>query len=551
MPTSCETPSSLQQERTLEPGTALSPNLLGELQELFGVAFAAVETATGSLVAPADNGPLRHGESWVELARAVSPVGAGTLLFEEEGLVLWAVPLALGGGGSWVAVAPFRTGNDNFAESLQSLARISGAPLAEVSNWLAGQFPWQVEVLERVTKCVVDKWRHQQQSLRLTVEIEQVSANLAATYEEISLLYGLTGNLRLSQTDRQLGRMALGWLADVLPVESLAIEYLPVGERDGLAGGRSEPILLSVGDCPMTQEEFHKLMQSVGPEGREGPLVLNRDSAAAKVTLPANVRQMILLPIYEGENHFGWLAAFNHTNNKDFGTVEANLLSSVATLLGIHSGNIELYRRQAEFTASVVKALTSAIDAKDPYTCGHSDRVALVSVRLAKELGFDEKTLHMLYMAGLLHDVGKIGVDDNVLRKPGRLTEAEFQHIKLHPELGHKILTDLKQLREVLPIVLHHHEQWDGRGYPHALAGENIPILARIVAVADAYDAMSSDRPYRQGMPDEKVHEVFRQGAGKQWDPNVVEAFMRIKDEVRELSRRERDSLVNEVTQWT
>lgn len=107
-------------------------------------------------------------------------------------------------------------------------------------------------------------------------------------------------------------------------------------------------------------------------------------------------------------------------------------------------------------------------------------------------------------MSGLLHDVGKIGIDDNVLRKAGRLTDAEFEHIKKHPELGYKILADIKQLSDVLPAVLHHHEQWDGKGYPMGLSGEDIPQLARIMSVADAYDAMTSDRPYRAGMPDEK-----------------------------------------------
>jgi putative nucleotidyltransferase with HDIG domain len=223
----------------------------------------------------------------------------------------------------------------------------------------------------------------------------------------------------------------------------------------------------------------------------------------------------------------------------------------VSAILGIHSANRELYRQQSEFLASVVQALTSAIDAKDPYTCGHSDRVARVSVRLAQELGVDEETISTLYMAGLLHDIGKIGIDDNVLRKPGRLTDAEYEHIKLHPELGHRILADIRQLSNVLPVVLHHHEQWDGRGYPHGLAGEEIPLLARIAAVADAYDAMSSDRPYRKGMPPEKVEAIFRDGAGRQWDAKVVEAFFSVLDEIHDISSRERANLSLDIQQWT
>jgi HD-GYP domain-containing protein (c-di-GMP phosphodiesterase class II) len=137
----------------------------------------------------------------------------------------------------------------------------------------------------------------------------------------------------------------------------------------------------------------------------------------------------------------------------------------------------------------------------------------------------------------LLHDVGKIGIDDEVLRKPGKLTEAEYEHIKSHAEIGFKILNDIKQLDEVLPVVLHHHEQWDGRGYPQGLAGESIPLLARIVAVADSFDAMGSDRPYRQGMSDEKLDAILRDGSGKQWDAQVVEAFFRARDAIREIAR--------------
>jgi HD-GYP domain-containing protein (c-di-GMP phosphodiesterase class II) len=145
-------------------------------------------------------------------------------------------------------------------------------------------------------------------------------------------------------------------------------------------------------------------------------------------------------------------------------------------------------------------------------------------------------------MAGLLHDVGKIGIEDSVLRKAGRLTEAEYEHIKLHPELGYRILADLRQLADVLPAVLHHHEQWDGAGYPHGLKSVDIPQIARIMAVADAFDAMTSDRPYREGMAIEKVDEIFREGSGKFWDPDVVDAYFKAKPDIEEISRHKRAS---------
>jgi putative nucleotidyltransferase with HDIG domain len=263
------------------------------------------------------------------------------------------------------------------------------------------------------------------------------------------------------------------------------------------------------------------------------------------------VRELIVVPMAEGSRVLGWIAVLNHSEGGEFGTVEASLVNSIGAILGIHSSNRDLYRQQAEFLASVVRALTSAIDAKDPYTCGHSDRVARIGVRLAKELGCDAKMLHTIYMAGLLHDIGKIGIDDAVLRKPGKLTEAEFDHIKQHPELGYRILADLHQLADVLPAVLHHHEQWDGKGYPFKLAGEQIPLIARILAVADAYDAMNSDRPYRRGMPVERVEELFRQGAAQQWDAEVIKAYFTAKSDITKIAQEERANLTLDVQQWT
>jgi HD-GYP domain-containing protein (c-di-GMP phosphodiesterase class II) len=166
-----------------------------------------------------------------------------------------------------------------------------------------------------------------------------------------------------------------------------------------------------------------------------------------------------------------------------------------------------------------------------------------VAVRLAEELGLPPDERRRIHLAGLLHDIGKIGIKDEVLRKPGKLTPEEYEHIKLHPALGYEILKGLKKIQHVLPAVLHHHESWDGQGYPHGLAGEAIPLIARIIAVADAFDAMGSDRPYRKGMQDSVLDKILREGAGKQWDVRIVDAFFRARDDIRTISKRERESL--------
>ena len=163
---------------------------------------------------------------------------------------------------------------------------------------------------------------------------------------------------------------------------------------------------------------------------------------------------------------------------------------------------------------------------------GHSERVAFYAQRLGEELGLDKQALERLYLTGLLHDIGKIGVDDAILRKPARLDDEEFAKINRHPESGWAILHGLEHLSYVLPGVLHHHEKFDGSGYPDGLAGENIPLDGRILAVCDAYDAMTSDRPYRQGMAHEKAESILRNGAGSHWDPELVTAFFRITSDV-------------------
>ncbi|NUQ63669.1 MAG: HD domain-containing protein [Pirellulales bacterium] len=372
---------------------------------------------------------------------------------------------------------------------------------------------------------------------QLEAEAESLSVNLAATYEEISLLHRIAQNLKISKSDEELGRVALEWMQEVLPAQALAIQLVPVDEEESLLTKktRTNHVLLSLGPCPVDSEEFTRLMAHLGLTAASRPRVVNCGATDDPGWPFPAIRQMIAVPMAEGQNLFGWLAAFNHSQDREFGTVEASLMNSVGAILGIHSGNLELYRQQSELLAGVVRALTSAIDAKDPYTCGHSDRVARVAVRIAEELGFEGDAINTIYLSGLLHDIGKIGISDAVLRKPGKLTDPEYEHIKTHVEIGHRILVDLKKLDDVLPVVLYHHESWNGQGYPRQLPAEEIPLAARIVAVADSFDAMGSDRPYRKRMSDERIDEILQSGAGKQWDPQVVDAFFRARDDIRRI----------------
>jgi len=206
-------------------------------------------------------------------------------------------------------------------------------------------------------------------------------------------------------------------------------------------------------------------------------------------------------------------------------------------LFGSQAHNRAMFREQKELFQGMVKALINSIDAKDPYTYGHSDRVAQMAHRLAKELKLSQLDCDHIYMTGLLHDIGKIGVPDAVLQKPGKLTDEEFEQIKKHPAIGYSIVMHLPSLAYALPGILHHHESFDGTGYPAKLTGNDIPLYGRVLAVADAYDAMTSDRPYRPGMPTERAEQILREGAGRQWDPEMVDAFLSSMDAMRTICK--------------
>jgi putative nucleotidyltransferase with HDIG domain len=180
-----------------------------------------------------------------------------------------------------------------------------------------------------------------------------------------------------------------------------------------------------------------------------------------------------------------------------------------------------------ELFLSTIKSLAAAIDAKDPYTRGHSERVAVYSVAIARELGLDAKALERVQIAALLHDVGKIGIEDAVLRKPARLTDAEYAIIKRHPTMGANIMGPIRQLKDIIPGMRHHHEALDGSGYPDGLAGGEIPLMARIIAVADTFDAMTSERLYQKAKDDAFVIQTLLRLSGTRYDPKAVQAFIK------------------------
>ena len=220
-------------------------------------------------------------------------------------------------------------------------------------------------------------------------------------------------------------------------------------------------------------------------------------------------------------------------------------LKSVEQMHIINEINEELKDKNDELEKAyldTIGILRQTVEAKDPYTRGHSDRVSEYSVLLGQKLGADEDTLHSLKIGGLFHDIGKIGIPDSILLKESKLDDEEYSQIKNHPSIGAHILGDAEIFKEILPIVLHHHERYDGRGYPSQLAGEDIPYMARIAAVVDTFDAMTSKRSYRNALPIDVVKDEIKKCSGTQFDPQMADAFLDILeneyDKIQEIQDR-------------
>lgn len=196
--------------------------------------------------------------------------------------------------------------------------------------------------------------------------------------------------------------------------------------------------------------------------------------------------------------------------------------------------SFELYTKMRKVYLDTIRALAAAIDAKDPYTKGHSERVSETSVTLAQELNLSDRDIENIEYTALLHDIGKIGIADNILGKESKLTNKEFDKIKEHTVMGAKIIEPVDFLKNSYKAIYHHHERYNGKGYPDGIKSEDIPILARIIAVADAYDAMGSDRPYRKKLSHNKILKELKEQSGQQFDPEVVKAFISVLKRKRE-----------------
>lgn len=266
-------------------------------------------------------------------------------------------------------------------------------------------------------------------------------------------------------------------------------------------------------------------VENLGVLTKPGPLdrILSEAGLATLLAVPLISRGKAKGVLLVGDRHPGGFAG-----------EEAFVVEKIASQISVALENAMLYEDMRSLFISTVSSLANAIDAKSPWTKGHSERVMNIAAALAEEMGLSELYVEQIKIAGLLHDIGKIGILEALLEKPDKISDEEFPPMLQHPEKGVAILSPIEQLQDILPTIRHHHERYDGSGYPDGLKGEEIPLQARIVAVADAFDAMVSDRPYKKGFTVRKALKALEKGAGSQFDPDVVECFRtKVADRLR------------------
>jgi HD-GYP domain-containing protein (c-di-GMP phosphodiesterase class II) len=378
-------------------------------------------------------------------------------------------------------------------------------------------------------QAVSDRLRLADQMLSRRSQEEAQNAQNTTAWEALLALDQLQRSLRVNRDSVKNHERVLESALSLLKVQALVWVPAPA----------NQPVVVR-GETGLTLDECRDLARTIArsPEFRApAPLLCNQVPTTTWGPHFPPIENLLALCMGE-QRPLGWLIALNKCGAHPFRRSDAALLLPFSALLELHLRWTHRYQDLKDLLVGLTRSLTAALDAKDSYTYGHSERVARIGVELGRELGLEEDDLGDIYLAGLLHDVGKIGIRDEVLNKPGPLSPEEYQHVQEHVIIGYSILAELGQIRSLLPGVLYHHERYDGGGYPDGLAGEHIPLLARIMAVADAYDAMSHQRPYRDSIPQRRVEELLLEGAGTQWDRQVVNAFFSCRQRIHSIRQR-------------
>lgn len=402
---------------------------------------------------------------------------------------------------------------------LTRLAELTGA--IDVDSGSAGRFESTEGILSLFEEMQAD--------------CDRLADELFLCYEQLNITFAATAQMgRCKSTQdalRVLNEITSGAVASSFSYYIGELDYRLLLPDDGSRDHENMTAFAPDADVACAEEFFARNEQSLRALTqieREGKVVtIDRRRPADYDS--AGRGNVLAVRLENTEKDIGYLGTliFVRTEEQDlFTALHVSLGTSLMRMGAALLGNIIYAEKLQRTSLQTVNSLVRAMEAKDAYTSGHSSRVAETALILGRKLGLSRQELEMLEWAGLLHDVGKIGIGDAVLSKPGKLTAEEFDHIKTHPTQSEQVLQPVDGLRSVLPIVRHHHEHYDGSGYPDGLIGEEIPSLARIIQVADIWDALTSSRSYRQAVPFEKALRIMQKEAGTVTDAKVAQTLI-------------------------
>jgi HD-GYP domain-containing protein (c-di-GMP phosphodiesterase class II) len=363
-----------------------------------------------------------------------------------------------------------------------------------------------------------DKWASQK-------EVEEITDELTQSFEDLNLYSRIATRIKTLRFSNTMLKDLTEELLETMRSD-LAFAILPDRIEYNVLVHNKDPFERTA-ERRLFIENLIKAIPEKGRSLKNDYFIVNDSRTTEEfASFHSNPYRYLAVRMRHNENVYGWLGLVSFNLKEIFRKSELRLMSSMAEQLAVVMANTDLYQDLERFVINVVKSLVYAIEAKDRYTRGHSERVNRYSMLMAEHLQIDEEQKKVLYWSSILHDVGKIGIPEAILNKPGPLNDDEYRVIKSHPQKGYDILQPLEQLASSLPGILHHHERYDGGGYPHGLKGEEIPLMARIIAVADTFDAITSDRAYRPGKPEKDALAIIEKVAGTQLDPHLVEVFL-------------------------
>ncbi len=388
--------------------------------------------------------------------------------------------------------------------------------------------PFNLDQVRLTLERVVREQRLLQDNLRLSerlkhqAHIEKLNQELNQRIREQNIIHSISEAMDRLHTSEEIYQGMVELCCRHLEVERAAVLLL---DRDNqrllvIAAQGFGPQVVGAVAGRLGQG----LLGKVAVEGQ--PMLGVKGQGQELDSVLAVERNCLCLPIKIRDEIFGVMLAGDKKNQAGFQGDDVFLAHFLLEKAALTIENIALYESMVSNMHSTLGALVGAMEAKDPYTRQHSRRVTYFSVLTAQNMGLDMEQIESLRFAAYLHDIGKIGVKDHILLKDSRLTRDEFEYIKRHPVIGENIIKDMDLTATERAIIRHHHERFDGNGYPDGLAGADIPLLARIVAVADAFDAMTSDRPYRSAKERSEAEAELLRGSSSQFDPQVVEAFL-------------------------